>query len=353
METATNTENHRGISDDFRKDLKTGILMPLLERVKKDSTLLLCIRKDYINIYYKGLNLLLIREIKESCPRCYSATFNTNYTQGGYDPKIPKEFMEKEIKSSADAAKWVEYFPLIKQSIDCYNATKKNATEKEFQQLVAIENGKAIKENKSGETDYFIIDLEYSALEGSAKFDMLGIKWIADKHVRKNPRKCRLVFFEIKYGSGAIETKPVKSGKSGAIKVTPGINKHISDFAKMSDAALLDLKIEAVEILRQLRDLGLVQLTDRHPEITGLKEGKPECILILANYKPEHSALLNELSSIQSDQGLDIKFAKANWMGYGLYESCMVPLERFKKELESAEALRKAPSEAAKRRQCE
>lgn len=52
----------RALSTTFMNDLKSnGILHPLLERVKQDHTLMLSIRKDYINIYYRGGSILKVK----------------------------------------------------------------------------------------------------------------------------------------------------------------------------------------------------------------------------------------------------------------------------------------------------
>ena len=50
----------RGLSTTFLNDLRVGCLAPLLERVKRDDTLHLAIRNQYINIYYRGGNLLKV-----------------------------------------------------------------------------------------------------------------------------------------------------------------------------------------------------------------------------------------------------------------------------------------------------
>ena len=52
----------RRLPKTFMNDLKNedGKLYPLLERIKKDDTLLLSIRNNYINIYYRGGNLVRI-----------------------------------------------------------------------------------------------------------------------------------------------------------------------------------------------------------------------------------------------------------------------------------------------------
>jgi hypothetical protein len=54
----------RRLSIDFMNDLKdtNGLLYPILERVKQDHMLMLAIRDNYINIYYRGGNILRVNK---------------------------------------------------------------------------------------------------------------------------------------------------------------------------------------------------------------------------------------------------------------------------------------------------
>lgn len=54
--------NSRAISKKFMIALKDGLLKPILERIKHDETLMLALRGNYINIYYRGGNLIRITE---------------------------------------------------------------------------------------------------------------------------------------------------------------------------------------------------------------------------------------------------------------------------------------------------
>ena len=46
----------RKLSNSFMNDLMLadGRLYPILDRVRQDETLMLAIREDYINVYYRG-----------------------------------------------------------------------------------------------------------------------------------------------------------------------------------------------------------------------------------------------------------------------------------------------------------
>ena len=52
----------RGLSETFMKDLSQGHLKPILDLAIRDHTLCLQIRNDYINIYYRGGNILKLKK---------------------------------------------------------------------------------------------------------------------------------------------------------------------------------------------------------------------------------------------------------------------------------------------------
>ena len=57
-----------------------GLLHTILERVKKDDTLMLAIRDGYINIYYRGGNILRIQEQGNGT---YQSSFDEHYNKAG------------------------------------------------------------------------------------------------------------------------------------------------------------------------------------------------------------------------------------------------------------------------------
>ena len=70
-----------------------GLLHPLLKRVKQDHTLMLSIRADYINVYYRGGNIL---RVKEQGNDSYSAFFDNNYNKSG----VPSPDLPNAIRNS-------------------------------------------------------------------------------------------------------------------------------------------------------------------------------------------------------------------------------------------------------------
>ena len=121
----------RGLSERFMDDLKSGgRLNPILERVKSDHTLMLAIRKGYINIYYRGGNILRITEGRGF----YRTFFDVKY---GLGKSIANS--EDDIRNQTDAQQLVTFLPDRKVIMDKFFAAKGNA-EREFQQLVAFGN---------------------------------------------------------------------------------------------------------------------------------------------------------------------------------------------------------------------
>ena len=60
----------RGLSEKFMNDLSKpeGKFHPILERVKEDHNIMLAIRDGYINIYYRGGNIIRITQREDALP---------------------------------------------------------------------------------------------------------------------------------------------------------------------------------------------------------------------------------------------------------------------------------------------
>ncbi|MDP6677026.1 MAG: hypothetical protein QGI29_05605 [Pirellulales bacterium] len=159
----------RKLSESFMNDLvnRDGVLHPILERVKGDATLMLAIREDYINIYYRGGNIL---RIKEKGKHSYSSSFDNNYDKSG--EKLPA--LPANIQDQDDARTWVNAFPLLKEIMDIWFFDNPKL-EREFQQLVARENDYA---PTSKNHKYFVSDIEFADTSLGARFDISAIRWL-------------------------------------------------------------------------------------------------------------------------------------------------------------------------------
>ncbi|MDO9567210.1 MAG: hypothetical protein Q7J15_10770 [Candidatus Desulfaltia sp.] len=105
----------RGLSKTFMNDLlnSDGLLQPILQRVKDDHTLMLAIRKGYINIYYRGGNIMRVKEQRNGS---YNVSFDNNYNKSG----VPSPVLPVTIESQDAAKAWVGSFQDLKGIMDFY-----------------------------------------------------------------------------------------------------------------------------------------------------------------------------------------------------------------------------------------
>jgi len=167
----------RGLSTPFLADLSTGLLEPLLRRVKADPTLCLQLREIYLNVYYRGGNLLRL----EASPRGYVPTFAEKYFKRSTQSMVG---LPGVIRTAADLASWLEDCPLRKNAIDLF---PKHSGEREVQQLlVAANNNWGV----ARATDYYICDIEYANPFG--RFDFVAVHWPSSPSTRKQQGDTRL-----------------------------------------------------------------------------------------------------------------------------------------------------------------
>ena len=312
--------NMRGLSDDFLNSLKSnhGLLKPVLDRVKKDDTLMLAIRNGYINIYYRGGNLLRIAKTNETSDS-YDLYFDKRYDLSvGYtsffDLNLPSKISGRE-----QIAQWISAFPKLKELMDFW-FSENPKTEREFQQLVERENNRS---SISNETEYFIIDIEMADANLGARFDILAIKWLANG--RKDGKSCKASFIEMKYGDDAL------SGDSGLVSHLKDINNLLADKGKY--ASVLETMTTQ---FHQLDDLGLINYNHgTKNSIIGLNPtNKPEFIFLLANHNPRSRKLEKILTSddfkvFANSDNFDLRFFVCSDAGYGMHNNNMLTHEEY------------------------
>jgi len=305
----------RQLSKEFIDDLKskTGILKPLMQFILNDDSLEFMIRDNYVNIYYRGCNLLKIEPSNDT----YKFTFDTNYLI--YQIKeLPNPIIDSDILKQ-----WIEVLPYLKQNIDIYRTTKKSNLEREYQQLVVKECNELNKSISNG-SEIFIVDIEYANDNG--RFDLIGIEWDRNQASLQGKYKPKLLLIEMKFGDNAIE------GKDGN-KKSADIKQHITDVEKFTNPENNNLEIlkkETLSILKQKRDLGLFRgMQHNKNEVIDLDINKPDFVLLLAAHNPRSIILSNVLKNLPDIKYTNLKFSVANFMGYGLYTDCIYSLDEF------------------------
>jgi len=295
----------REISKNFQEDLNSGILSSILTNVHLDNNLTIEIRHNYINIYYRGGNMLRIRDKKTG----YSFEFDLRYIKEENDAKIMISNLPTHVSLHEDAKAWSNMIPTIKAVMDTYFVSHKKA-EREFQQLVARENNIGGIAKK---TDYFICDVEYQI--DDTRFDLIAAKCMSRGEYR-------LALIEMKYADSAL------GGKSGIVD-------HVyKAYRYLSNNNINDLKKEMHGILEIKRELKLV---DDLPTKFEFLKVKPEFIFLLANHKPASNSLDSELNKLQKESFYinfcimaDLKIAMASFFGYGLFNDCIYTHDEFK-----------------------
>lgn len=298
----------RKLSVQFMTDLMNGRLKELLEFVKRDNTLCLEIRENYINIYYRGGNILCVG-VKNGE---YYYEFDLEYFN--HDRYLMPN--KPVVPVTGAITSYLELIPQLKQEMDRW-FSKKPKLEREVQQLILRDNN---IDKLAKYTDYYISDIEYSNTENGSRFDIVGIKWNSEPIIRKKRNFLKVSLMELKYGDGSL------TGSSGIVK-------HFEDIEKFVSSVKYKEFVEEVEIqFNQKIKLGLIY--GQKKEVSLNIDAKPEFILIFANHKSTSTVLNRELclALIQSPNILskvDIKIAQSSFVGYGLYEYKMIDLHKY------------------------
>lgn len=300
----------RSLGNDFLFSLSQGCLAELTEMVRSDTTLDLELRGGYINVYYRGSNLLEVRQSPGSSGE-YSVQFDTNYFADGAKLDLPRP----TVRQRRDLRPWLMICPKLKQAVDRWLARVKRNSEREIQQL-------AVRDNNFGavarDTDYYICDIEHQSEHG--RFDMIAVHWPSTRPDRKRAHDRRLAFVEFKYGDGALDN----------------LHEHVRDVNQFAADALRlsEFKRDMVRVFNQR--LGL-RLIDCGKELRTFGDQTPLLILALANHDPQKTALSTLLKTLPSSPNIDVRVATASFLGYGLYDqgmhSVQTVLSRFSEHL--------------------
>lgn len=331
----------RCLDAEFMDDLQQGCLAPILKRIKNDNTLMLAIRGGYINIYYRGGNLLRLSKAKRA--RRYEPFFDSNYLiskNAGLQAWLKDN--AGALVSTADADRWVEKFGELKQEMDIF-LTKKKKDEREFQQLIVRENNFSRLAN---ETEFFFTDIEYTSPRADAgdidasplagrgfRFDMLGVEWLASDRKHAMAGHCRPVIVEVKYGDKAL-------GGSA------GLTKHLQDIRAFLDTCRNELVDTLNDQLTQLQKLELLGIKKNDMQLRATLEKRPLVIFVIANSNPRGTKLKKEVDELArllgtGDPGFDLAFFVANFAGYAMHSCNMEDIATFTRRLEEAERSKK------------
>ncbi|MBR2897223.1 MAG: hypothetical protein IKC04_04995 [Oscillospiraceae bacterium] len=238
----------RNIDARFIGDLLNGELAYFLNRVKENRDgLSLEIRDGYVNIYYKGGNLLKITQKRNG----YSFFFDAKYCKH----ENGENFELLNGLPTDDAECYKTHFKQMQQEMDDWFAEHPKA-ERDYQHRLLVNNPQ-------------IVDIEYQ-IGRTMRLDMLMFSG------------GRLLITENKYGTGAI------GGKAG-------LAEHYEDICRvLREQKLLDELTESVcSISHAKHALGLTDTVIGREDIKCV-----EILFLLANYNPDSQSLYKEMEKM-------------------------------------------------------
>lgn len=232
----------RQLKNTFLKKL-TSDLNGLLECIKNDDELDIQIRDNYINVYYKGGNILKINPRSFFIDKMY---FNDYNDKRSSEAKRDKKLLLQLEKQSKQLLEYLpehpqDYFREAKSVMDRWDDSLKDVVrheEKKEQQQIALANRK--------DSGYIVLDVEYSVSRDS-EFSYNGS---LDKKV---PR-----FDIVAIHNGNLVVIELKKGL-GAIRGNSGIEPHIDCFEHtIGRDDNRKFVTEMRGLLKQKQDLGLL-----------------------------------------------------------------------------------------------
>ncbi len=173
----------RALSPGFLHDLNPeegGKYGELVKRVRRDRDLDLQLRGDYINVYYQGHSILLLKTNgRIEIDRAFTV-------EGQHE--LPERIPDLET--------YIKLLPMLKDNVSCHlkedergKRISKNSRELEFEQLLIRANNREITCN----SDYIILDRQYRLPTGR-KMDLVALRYSSGGKPRGD-----LSIIEVKY----------------------------------------------------------------------------------------------------------------------------------------------------------
>jgi len=280
----------RRLSENFLECLKTGFLSSITDSVRSDPDLVLDIREDYINVYYKGNSLLKLSETSLS----------------RYKAEIHKKFLLRVNLNSNFTADTVPNFvnaiPALKQNIASLG---RRSLEIEYEQLIVRANNDEFRNN----TEYFIVDRQYAVREG--RFDLIGIYW--DSRHRRRDQEVPICLMEIKFALNT-DIREVHAQLEGYYDAVKPRVEQIADEMELIFHQKLDLglykqskdRLSAMKTLRFVREIEKFQF-----------------IVVFVDYNPNSSLLdLTKLADLPFSEQVKVFFT-----GFAMWQQNLTPIE--------------------------
>lgn len=235
----------RALSLDFFHQLEEGGKYgDLVKRVRRDKDLDLEFRGSYINVYYQGHSILLLRQNG-------AIEIDEAFTENGLK-QLPKKI--------SGINTYLDLLPYIKDNVSCHvreddagNIVSKRNRELEFEQLLIRANNRESRNN----SEYIVIDRQYVANSEKKRdrWDLIALRYPSDK----KPAKGYLSIIEVKYGSSLAMADIVKQVEGYGLYYESHKDSICSDMENIFKQKIrLGLITRTRERLDWLKELSLV-----------------------------------------------------------------------------------------------
>lgn len=282
----------RGLNKKFMQALRGGKLSALREVVAADRDLILEIRKNALDVYFKGNRLLRLDQTRTGYPITL-------------DDKFRVEALADltSLRSASDTEMFVAAIPAIKERIV---GLRRGASEIEYEQMLIRANNCERRLN----TEYFIIDRQLVTADRSGQMDLIAVYW--PRRNRNHNRKVALSLMEVKYG----RNRDIRNLPHQLSRYHDDLKNRVSEVAA-----------EAETLLRQKVELGLFVGTERRLEALKTLTVK-RCmkdvrfVVVLVDYNPWSKLLdLKALKALPFGDRIDIFH-----MGFALWRRNAEPI---------------------------
>ena len=281
--------------------LQSGLLAPLRERVKADSSLCLELRENYANVYYRGGNLMRVSQADGG----YAAFFDANYFEG-VEPPLP--IPTGRLREPADVAAWMAALPWLKQGMDLFLG-RHPKDEREIEQSL-------LRENNFG---------------GCARFDRL-------LRLRHRVRECSWAVRRRRRAMALDARGAQETGRTAPRSRRGEVRRRCA--RRWGGAPRSHRRRERAlgrsrqRRRAQARDGARVQseagagLIDCEKDLLGFTDDPPLLLLVLANHDPDKSRLRELFRSLPPSPYAELRVATGCLLGYGLYEPAVLTIEQ-------------------------
>ena len=255
------------LSPAFMDALQSGFLADLRRKVVEDPDLDLEIRKDYLNIYFKGNSLLKLTE-----------AHSPNGEPSRYLRDIHPKFLDETsnipevLTDHQTTEQFLQNVPTLKRNITIHG---KQSRETEYEQLLIRANNGEDRNN----SEYFIIDRQY-AVGTDKRFDLLAVCW--DRKGRRRGQKIPLCLMELKFALN---------------RDIADVHEQLTRYHAAVTPQVAGIAEEAETVFRQKLALGLYRQSAERlaamKTLTILRDpSRVQYILVLIDYNP-HANTLN------------------------------------------------------------